>query len=264
MMKDNLDNLPLPESLELQKLVDLVTQALEGGAEDPEYKAGISMAVPGALKTFGVRVPDLRKIAKSIGRQYKAHPEGLIDLSVELWAQASREHRLIALFLLADLKQLSAEQRWELGVRFLPDISDWETCDQMCHALLGQALVEDPVYMDELESWVTDDNFWVRRAAIVSTVLLRRAKYDPSMAEALDERALAMCAQLLDDDEHYIRKAVDWTVREVIKRHEELVFRWMLDQSDGGLSSIARSTMKKAAKKLPQAKQIEWLETIEG
>ena len=155
-----------------------ITETLEMQADDPAYKDGVLQAVPGAPLTYGVRVPTLRSMAKELVKNYRAQPEQLVELSLQLWEQATREHCLMALFTLAGLKRkLSPEKRWELGVRFLADISDWELCDQMCHALLGSALAEDPGYMDQLQSWVGDPNFWVRRAALVSTVLLRRAKY---------------------------------------------------------------------------------------
>ena len=254
----------LPEIFNSNDLIAEITRSLETQAVDAEYKAGISRAVPGAQRTYGVRVPGLRGIAKAILKQYKPHSEELITLSIRLWDQQSREHRLIALFLLAGLRELTPAQRWELGIRFLPGISDWETCDQMCHALLGQALSEDPAFMDELESWLEDENFWVRRAGIVSTTLLRRAKYDEALASELDTRTLVMCAELLDDKEHYIRKAVDWAIRELIKRNEHLAYEWMLEQAQRGLSSVASSTLRLAARKLPPAKQKEFLDTLAG
>lgn len=258
------EGLNLPADFTATKVAAAVTASLEEQADDPEYRAGVSRAVPGAPKTYGVRVPTLRSMAKVLLKQYKHEPEKLIQLSLELWDQGSREHGLIALFTLAGLKKkLSPPRRWELGVRFLKDIADWELCDQMCHALLGQALAEDPGYMDELERWVADEDFWVRRAALVSTVLLRRAKYEEPLSLKLDERALAMCARLLDDDEHYIRKAVDWTVREVIKRHEDLAYVWMMGQAEGDLSSVARSTLKLAAKKLPLDRRDRFLEAVQ-
>jgi 3-methyladenine DNA glycosylase AlkD len=265
MAGEGTNALNLPAELEINRVIAAMTKLLERQADDPQYKAGVARAVPGALKTYGVRVPDLRSMAKVVLKQYKDQPEKLIDLSLSLWDQASREHRLMALFTLAGLKKrLAPPQRWELGVRFLPDIADWELCDQMCHALLGQALAENPGYMDILETWVTDENFWVRRAAIVSTVLLRRAKYEEPLAAKLDERALAMCADLLNDEEHYIRKAVDWTVREVIKRHEDLAYDWMLAQAASGLSPVGRSTLKLAAKKLPPKRQKEILSALQA
>lgn len=258
MAAEREDGLNLPKEFSSSEIIAAVTQSLEEQADDLEYKAGVSRTVPGAPKTFGVRVPKLRAIAKTLVKQYRSQSERLIDLSLQLWEEGSREHRLLALFVLAGLKKkLPPAKRWELGVDFLPDIADWELCDQMCHALLGQALAEAPGYMDRLEQWLDDENFWVRRAALVSTILLRRAKYAEPLASELDKRALAMCAQLLGDEEHYIRKAVDWSVREVIKRHEDLAYGWMVDQAASGLSSIARSTLKLASKKLPADRQKE-------
>ena len=93
-----------------------------------------------------------------------------------------------------------------------------------------------------------DENIWVRRAALVAPVYLRRAKYSPEVARDLDRRTLKMAATLLNDEEKYIRKAVDWTVREVIKRHYELGFEWFKEQVQSNPSRIAKSTLRLAAK----------------
>lgn len=253
----------LPEELDVGDVLEVVTRALEGQEQDANYLQGMHMAVPGAGKLYGVRVPQLRTIAKQLTKKYGDQEQDLPQFAQASWGQGSREHRLIAIFVLAGMKKLTPERRWELGVKFLPDVEDWETCDQMCHALLGQALAEDPDYMDQLETWIDDSNFWVRRAALVSTVILRRAKYSEAVAKGLDQRTLRMCAVLLDDGEKYIRKAVDWTVREVIKRHYTLAFTWMVDRAQSGLGASGCSTLKLSAKKLNQADQRNFLSALE-
>jgi len=253
----------LPEELDVREVLEVVTRALEGQERDSEYIQGMQMAVPGAGKLYGVRVPQLRTMAKQLTKKYGDQEQDLDRFAQASWAQGSREHRLIAIFVLAGRRKLTPERRWELGVEFLPDVEDWETCDQLCHALLGQALAEDPNYMEQLETWIDDDNFWVRRAALVSTVILRRAKYSKELAEGLDQRTLRMCAVLLDDGEKYIRKAVDWTVREVLKRHYALAFTWMVDQVESGLGAIGRSTLKLSAKKLDEADQQHLLAALD-
>lgn len=253
----------LPEELDVGDVLEIVTRTLEGQEQDPTYLQGMQMAVPGAGKLYGVRVPQLRTMAKQLTKKYGDQEQELDRFAQASWVQGSREHRLIALFVLAGMKKLTPERRWELGVEFLPDVEDWETCDQMCHALLGQALAEDPDYMDQLETWIDDDNFWVRRAALVSTVVLRRAKYSEAVAEGLDQRTLRMCTILLEDGEKYIRKAVDWTVRSVIKRHYALAFTWMVDRVGSGLGAVGRSTLKLSAKKLNEADQQSFLAALE-
>ena len=115
------------------------------------------------------------------------------------------------------------------------------------------ALAQDASYMDELETWIEDENFWIRRAALVTTVLLRRSKHPPEIALDLDRRTLGMCEALLDDGEGYIRKAMDWAIRETIKRRYELGCDWMMAQASTHPSRTARSTLKLAAKKLNDA-----------
>jgi 3-methyladenine DNA glycosylase AlkD len=131
-------------------------------------------------------------------------------------------------------------------------------------ALLGQALAEDSRYMDVLEGWVEDKNSWVRRAALVAPVYLRRAKYSEKVALDLDRRTLAICEALLDDQEKYIRKAVDWSVREVIKRHYDLGREWLTTQAAVRPSRPARTTLKLAAKKLIETDRIAFLAVLEG
>ncbi len=253
----------LPEELDIGDVLEIVTHALAGQEQDSKYLQGMKMAVPGAGKLYGVRVPQLCVMAGQLTKKYGDQEQDLVWFAQASWAQGTREHRLIAIFVLAGMKKLTPEKRWELGVEFLPDVEDWETCDQMCHALLGQALAEDPDYMDQLETWVDDDNFWVRRAALVSTVILRRAKYSEAVAEGLDQRTLRMCAILLEDGEKYIRKAVDWTVREVIKRHYALAFTWMVEQTESGLGAVGRSTLKLSAKKLNEDDRQHFLTALE-
>ena len=233
-------------------VLSAITRALEGLSPDPAYLEGMRMVVPGVAKLYGGRVPVLREIARSVAKAYRRHPEGIEALAMRCWQEGSREHRLIALFLLAGLKAVPPARRWQLGLAFLPDVSDWETCDQLCHALLGQALSEDPQYMDALEGLAGDANPWLRRAALVSTVLLRRAKYDAELARALDWRALELCGRLLEDEEHYIRKAVDWALREVIKRHPQMAFEWMISQVQNGPGRVGRTTLRQATRKLPE------------
>ena len=69
--------------------------------------------------------------------------------------------------------------------------------------------------------------------------------------------------ELLDDPEKYIRKAVDWTVREVIKRHYDLGFEWLLKQARRRPTRIARTTLKLASKKLTAQDQEIFLHALE-
>jgi 3-methyladenine DNA glycosylase AlkD len=263
MIEKRLIQKELPPTLDPDMIVQTLEEIFMGLGGDPDYLFGMRMTVPGVKKLYGVKVPLLRKLSREVIRAYRRRKDVIVMLAEACWSRGSREHQLVALFLLGGIK-MKAFERWELGVKFLPQIDNWESCDQLCMALLGQALAEDPQYMDVLETWLQDENFWVRRAALVATVYLRRAKYESDVAQDLDRRALAMAGSLLDDDEKYIRKAVDWTVREVLKRHYGIGLAWMGRQARMEPSKIAKSTLRMASKKLTEGDQEAILRLLEG
>lgn len=241
-----LGELPQPAAPAL--VLAQVTRAFErlGSEEDAR---GQLWFMPTLDRAYGVRVPDVRKLAQLVHRAYRDDVDLCRSIALASWPQESREHRLFALFLLERLKLAPAEY-WALGARFLQDVVTWEDCDQLCAAALGQALAADPQYMDELEMWVEDENFWVRRAALVTAVYLRRSQLDAAVLHDLDRRALAMCARLLYDEEDYIRKAVDWTIREILKRRYDLAGGWLMAQAKQQPGRPASTTLKLSARKL--------------
>ena len=248
LVKELLAGMPVEPSA--VKVLDLMTKAFGKLADRGEYYQAMQKVVPGVGSFYGVRVPLLRELAKGVQAAYKQDQVALKAIALASWEQGSREHELFGLFLLGYVKKISPAERWELGGRFLPQVTHWEACDQLCAALLGEALAQDAGYLDVIEGWVHDDSLWVRRAALVTTVYLRRAKFSPEMALGLDRRTLAMCAVLLDDAEHYVRKAVDWSIREVIGRHYKAAFEWMMLRAADNPTRTARSTLKLASKKL--------------
>ena len=70
--------------------------------DDDEYRAGLSRTAPTTLKLYGVRVPDLRKIARNWYRAHKqTAPKELLTLAETLWNGESREERVLAVLLVA-------------------------------------------------------------------------------------------------------------------------------------------------------------------
>jgi 3-methyladenine DNA glycosylase AlkD len=258
---------PIPElglstSASTADAVARITKVFEQLSGDDSYREGMNRAVPGARDVYGVRVPQLRALARQVIKTFGKKDSAVEAIAEGCWRMGSREHCVLGILMLSDLKTLTPAQRWTLGIGYLPEVGDWETCDQLCMGLLGQALAEDPAYMQDLEGWVDDPNVWVRRAALASTVVLRRSKLAPEIRNSLDKRTLGICLHLLDDEEHYVRKAVDWAVREVIRRDYALGKAWLMERNQTALSSVARSTLKKAAKKLTPRDQEQFLHNL--
>ena len=83
---------------------DMIVQTLEevfmdlGG--DPDYLSGMRMTVPGVQKLYGVKVPLLRKLSREMIQAYEHEKAVILKLAEACWYCGSREHQLVALFLL--------------------------------------------------------------------------------------------------------------------------------------------------------------------
>ena len=258
----DMKKLPWPATPMPDQVVKALEQVLARSSA-LEYQEAMATVVPDGKPIYGVRVPELRALAKELLTTYGKAIDVIKPIAEMAWIRDQREQQLVSLFLLDGIR-LSAAERWGLGVRFLPNVTNWETCDQLCMALLGRALAEEPSYMDFIESWVADENLWVRRAALVAPVYLRRAKYDEPLASELDRRTLKICEAMLGDGgEKYIRKAVDWSIRAVITRHYAIARDWLFRMLETSLPQHAYTTLKSAAKKLEPDDLAAFLKTIE-
>ncbi|GAG05017.1 unnamed protein product, partial [marine sediment metagenome] len=84
---------------------------------DPEAVEGMARYGITPEKTYGVSIPNLRKIAKETGRDQ--------DLSLKLWECNTRETRILA-GMIGDPAKVTLEQM-ESWVR---EFTYWEICDQ--------------------------------------------------------------------------------------------------------------------------------------
>lgn len=240
----------LPVDAPPAQVSDYLTGVFES-LSSPEDVSGVEHFIPGADQVYGLRVPDLRAMGKHIAQAFKKDADYCQGLARACWARPTREHRLVALFIIDSIR-LSPAEYWDLGTAFLPGIQTWEDCDQLCMATLGKALRKDLARFDRLEAWIDDPDMWVRRAALVTTTRIRTNwKLDPDVLHDLDRRTLAMCDALLPDEEPYIRKAVDWAIREVLRRDYDIARDWLMAQAARtDLPAKAATTLKLSAKKL--------------
>lgn len=258
LQRDLLGNTLDPGELSGEGLLACLDSAFTLLGGDDGYQEMIQTAVPGMEATFGIRVPKLRSLSKDLVKHCRGHRKQLLNLVEDVWRRPSREHKLVALFI-AFYGKMPPEQGWALAQRLIPDIRNWEVCDQLCLSLTKPALSKDADLFDTLEEWIQAENFWRRRVALVTAAIIRKPAFDDGTARELDQRALQMCLLAINDPEPYIAKAVDWTIREILKRRYEPGRRWMFDRLDDELSKRARSTLRKASAKLTDADRKRFL-----
>jgi len=179
---------------------------------DEQYRKGNEMAVPSGMKSLGVRVPILRKIAKDwLKNNKEVSDKEFLDLIQVLWKQPLFELRSLAQELLMAHKRFLKKFAWKVGESWLNEVNNWVHGDVLSSQILGFLVLWDQSYLKNLKSYLQKPGKWHRRAAIISLLQLIRKK------EIKPKEVLAMIEVIKKDKDPMIQKAISWVLREMIR-----------------------------------------------
>lgn len=210
----------------------------EGTAERAEFE---KRYLKSELEHHGVRVPAVRAIVRRALRRdpVGAHDE-VVLLAEALWQPPVHEMRLAAAELLAASVGLLGLGDAALVERLVRDARTWALVDVLAQRVMGPMLESHLELGAVLDRWAVDDDFWVRRAALLTLLVpLRRGEGD-------FDRFTRYADSMLDDTQFFVRKAMGWVLRDTGKERPELVFEWVLPRADR-LSGV---TLREAIKPL--------------
>ncbi len=154
-------------------------------------------------KAFGVSAPDLKKLAKEIGRNHA--------LAGELWKTRNHDARALA-YLIDDPKQVTARQM-ETWVK---DFDNWAICDSCC----GHLFSYTPFAYEKIFLWAKRKNEFEKRAAFALIAWL--TVHDKKASDEKIAALLPIIEQHANDERNFIRKAVNWALRQIGKRNLKL------------------------------------------
>lgn len=210
---------------------------------DPARAAGAKAYHKADRLYLGVPNPVLNDLSKS-WRQTLDVP-ARVALAEGLWATNIFEARLAAAKLLTQARIKPDDAAWALIVSWVPDFDSWAIADHACMA--GQKrLVADPTRLDEVESWVTSEHMWARRATLVITLPWTKQNFPKPDEVIARERILGWAASFVPDRTWFMQKAVAWWVRDLSK-HDVPRAQAFLDAHAKDLKPFAA---KEAAKNL--------------
>jgi 3-methyladenine DNA glycosylase AlkD len=169
----------------------------------PDQLGGMARFGITVEKRLGVSIPALRKIAKELGPDHQ--------LAGKLWKTGWADARILA-SMIADPAELSEKQmeQWVRG------FDSWDVCDQVCQNLFEKS----PLAWKKIGEWAVREQEYSRRAAFALIACL--AWHD---RKAGDERLLALLPIIKaasTDERNYVRKAVNWALRNIGKRNRAL------------------------------------------
>jgi 3-methyladenine DNA glycosylase AlkD len=191
---------------------------------------------------IGVKVPDLRKVAKDFQ-----------DIATEdvivLLESAIHEERLLALLILVRKyvkgNETAKKRIYRLYLKKTKFINNWDLVDVTAHHIVGDYLMDKnkaPLYR-----LAKSEDLWERRIAILATFyFIKHGKY---------EETLKIAKILLTDKEDLIHKAVGWMLREIGKR--DMIFEEMFLKQH--YKEMPRTMLRYSIEKFPEPKRQKYL-----
>jgi 3-methyladenine DNA glycosylase AlkD len=219
-------------------------------AGTPERAAQERRYLKSDLEFVGAGLPAVRAVARDV---LKAHANAdrvwLIGLVLDLWSPSVHELRLTAIILLCYAVHLLEARDIDLIERLLRGSRTWAFVDDLAGDVAGHLLLRYTEVLETLGRWAADDDFWIRRSALLAFLLPLRE--DPAYFEQFARYSDAM----VEEREFFIRKAIGWVLREAGKRYPELVYDWLLPRA-GRASGV---TVREAIKYLPAGERADVL-----
>lgn len=168
-----------------------------------ENVAGMARFGINSHGTLGVPVATLRVLARQAGKDH--------SLAEALWASGVHEARILATL----VDEPARVGRGQMN-RWAREFDSWDVCDQACQNLFRHT----PHAFDKAAEWAGARQEFVRRAGFsLMAGLAVKAKTAP---DAEFEAFLPLIEAAAGDGRNFVKKAVNWALRQIGKRNAHL------------------------------------------
>jgi len=172
-------------------------------SSNPKDREGMARFGINPEKALGVRIPVLRKLAKKIGKKH--------ELAQQLWNTNIHEARILAS--MVDDPKLVTEKQMDNWVK---DFNSWDLCDQCCMNLFDKTKFTHK----KISEWAKDEREFVRRASFA--LIATSAFHNKAWEDEDFERYFPLIEKYSYDERNFVKKAVNWALRQVGKRNKIL------------------------------------------
>lgn len=152
---------------------------------------------------LGIPIPHLRQLAKAHRKNH--------ELSLALWTSDVHEARLLAAFI--DDPAKVTRTQMEAWAR---NFDSWDLCDQVC----GNLFDRTPFALQKAHQWSARKSEFVKRAGFVLIAAL--AVHAKGLTDNAFLDFLPLIRREATDDRNFVRKAVNWALRQIGKRNPRL------------------------------------------
>jgi 3-methyladenine DNA glycosylase AlkD len=161
---------------------------------------------------YGLTVPECRLIAKVFSQ---------VSFKVlrQLLQSKYHEERFIALVILTLQFDSNKERVYKFYLNNLNKVNNWDLVDVSAYKIVGIYLISNPHEKSILQKLIKSTNMWERRIALVSTLsLIKNNQFNDT---------LNLAREVLQDKEDLIHKAAGWMLREIGKKDEKALIKFL-------------------------------------
>ena len=171
--------------------------------ESPENAEGMKRFGITSAKTLDIPTPVLKQLAKEV----RSCASDRHALALELWATGIYDARAIA-FLIDDPKLVSRKQMDD----WARDFDNWATVDGAC----GNLFCRTPFAYEKAVEWIGRKHEFVKRAGF--SLMAYLAIHDKKAVDEKLAEFLFLIEEHSGDDRNFVKKAVNWALRQIGKR----------------------------------------------
>jgi 3-methyladenine DNA glycosylase AlkD len=191
------------------------------------------------LEFLGVALPEMRRIVRAVKQQDgELTRQEVLALVRALWKTPVFERRMMVVLLLEVFHPLLQSADINLLERLIRQSKTWAFVDELAIAIAGPLVERYPELLRVLDRWEIDDDFWVRRSAMLALLRpLRRGHGDFLRFARYADR-------MLEEREFFIRKSIGWVLRETGKAQPDMVYAWLLPRAVRASGITVREAVK--------------------
>jgi 3-methyladenine DNA glycosylase AlkD len=182
----------------VEKIIDELKNLSSHKGKSTQQYFGIDTS-----RSFGLPTPQIRMIAKKIGKNHQ--------LAMQLWKTGHHEAKHIAIFI-ADPKMITEK----VAEQLLKDFNSWDTVDNCC----GTLFTKIPFAFEKAIEWTKNKTEFQKRAGFV--MMAELAIHNKTAEDKKYEKFFPYLIAESHDERNFVRKAVNWALRQIGKRNERL------------------------------------------
>lgn len=210
---------------------DIVEELFE--LQDEEYRKFHSGLCPNIDNIIGVRIPELRNIAKRIAKE---NPQEFLKCIDDTYYETIMIYGLVIGYMKAPL-----EEKLKYLDVFVPKINNWAVCDCCCstYKFTNNNLKEMWKYI--LKYLKSDKEFEIRFAVIMMMDYYLSDEYVDKVFECIDE---------ISNEGYYVKMGIAWLISVAFVKYEEKTMAFLLR------GSIDDFTYNKALQKIIESNRV--------